>query len=799
MPDSEETQPIDIDSRSRPLAVLKTHLAAVVSHLILSVFFTWPLVVNLLPGAAPRTPGIIEVDRDQNLWNLWWVRHAVLNGQNPFVTDVIWYPTPVSLYYHTLNVLNGLMAVPLMSVFSLTTSYNLIVLFSFVLAGYGAFLLVRHLGGNPWAGMIGSVVFAYSAFHIATMRGLLQLISLEWIPFYVLFLLRALYGAGWKSRADFGRWLLRAALPAGFFLFLIALVDWYYTMYMLILTGLLVLYAFFNAVRAGGGRLKAMSNVLVRAGLPTLMFFVLIAPILLPTIAELRTTSYMVPSSEEPVRYSADLLTFFQPPQDQRLWGHLFQNRREWPFGNNRYEVYFTYTALFLAGVCLFATKRSRPDLVAVQSPHPPLQGPSKWFWAGSALLFFTLALGPILQVNGKQIINLFGTRLGIPMPYNLLEKMPLLNISRSPDRFDMPLTLCLAVLAGYGANVLLRTWRRGGPLTRRGSLLVLAITCLIAIELFPAPYPQRGASIPDWYKQISSETSDYTILELPPQDDYWHGAYRMYFQTAHERPIFGGYISREYNHPFFEQTPAFQELLYADGAGDMFKSGPETWNSALSYYKVRYIVIQKSRLPDRIVSPVDISRWRQAISRIGSGRVEMVYEDDFLGAYRVPAEPDPVPFLSVGAGWGEREVGPNGSFRWMAEQADLGIHATREASAYLSFRAAGLGEEHTMRITQGGNEIFSGKVGALREIRIGPLDISAGDSEIHFSSPEGTVSPAELGLSDDPRRLSFAVLDARLEVVATSGQAKGDLAARSSHPGPPGLKMDGLVLFSKR
>src|SRR5439155_9886966 len=175
-------------------------------------------------------------------WNLWWVRRAVLSGHNPFVTDMIWYPTPVSLYYHTLNAFNGLLAIPLLQFFSLSTTYNVIVLFSFVVGGYGAFLLVHYLCGNKWAAIIGSVVFAYSAYHLATMRGLLQLISLEWFPFYVLFLLSAVLDPPWNSGAAFRRWLAQRALPTAFMLLLISLVDWYYTMYALILTALLFLY-----------------------------------------------------------------------------------------------------------------------------------------------------------------------------------------------------------------------------------------------------------------------------------------------------------------------------------------------------------------------------------------------------------------------------------------------------------------------------------------------------------------------------------------------------------------------------
>src|SRR5947207_2629608 len=91
----------------------RLRLGALLAHVFLSVLFTWPLVLNFIPGAAAKIPGFMVVDGDQNLWNLWWVRRAVLSGHNPFVTDMIWYPTPVSLYYHTLNAFNGLLAIPL--------------------------------------------------------------------------------------------------------------------------------------------------------------------------------------------------------------------------------------------------------------------------------------------------------------------------------------------------------------------------------------------------------------------------------------------------------------------------------------------------------------------------------------------------------------------------------------------------------------------------------------------------------------------------------------------------------------
>jgi len=143
---------------------------------------------------------------------------------------------------------------------------------------------------------------------------------------------------------------------------------------------------------------------------------------------------------------------------------------------------------------------------VATQAGHSALLPlPSKWFWAGIVVIFFLLALGPVLQFNGKQIPWLFSPNLPLFMPYRLIENLPIINISRSPDRFDMPLTLGLAVLAGYGINVLalkVKVWRFR-PMRRLASaeaILSIGAVALIALELFPFPYPQLTADVPRWY-----------------------------------------------------------------------------------------------------------------------------------------------------------------------------------------------------------------------------------------------------------------------------------------------------------
>ncbi len=76
------------------------------------------LVVGLLYGRVGVThlgTGLVGGNSNgyENVWNDWWFREALAHLKNPFYTTRIFYPNGVSLRYHTLNPLGGLLALPL--------------------------------------------------------------------------------------------------------------------------------------------------------------------------------------------------------------------------------------------------------------------------------------------------------------------------------------------------------------------------------------------------------------------------------------------------------------------------------------------------------------------------------------------------------------------------------------------------------------------------------------------------------------------------------------------------------------
>ncbi len=139
----------------------RPHLAALGGYVLLALVMTYPLVLHL--GSSIPGDGF---DGWQNYWNLWWVKTALLDlHQSPYFTHYLYYPAGYSLLFHTLNIFNSFLSLPVQLAWGLAASYNFVVLFSFVMGGYGAYLLALKAIGSKRA-----VVDQLAAFLAAQLR-----------------------------------------------------------------------------------------------------------------------------------------------------------------------------------------------------------------------------------------------------------------------------------------------------------------------------------------------------------------------------------------------------------------------------------------------------------------------------------------------------------------------------------------------------------------------------------------------------------------------------------------------------
>ena len=568
------------------------HLPASIHLLVLAGFALLTFVLTLPLGLRLFTHVVGGGDAWQHIWNLWWVKEALVNLQtNPYHTDLLYYPQGVDLYFHTLVLSAGLIGIPLqLAGFNLIATYNIVLLLTFVLAGYGMFLLCYYLTRHKWASFVGGLVFTFAPYHFAHMFGHMNLVSLQWIPFYVIALLKAVDLPGEFRRTDRTKpGALWWAAGAGALLALNAYTDWVYAIFLALLTGLVIAWKLFmpserQAFQERGiGWGHGVARLAVGAG----AFLLLSAPIFFPTLAE-ASKGYAQQPPLETLVYSSDAVLAFTPSELHPIWGpqiRSFVNSTGpyLPMKNPSERVVFLgFSVLLLAGWAAWKLRADR----------------NVRLWLFIAVVSWVLSLGPIFQLLGKTKFTAFEVTL--PLPYLLLYKLPLFSIMRTPARLTVLTMLALGVLAAFSVAALLRATR--SPASRifdRRNLGYLAVAIglpiLILFEFQVAPFPEGDLVPPGWtvpiYAQIAKEPGDFALLELPlrPFGDY------MAYQTVHGRPIIGGYLSRQPPYALPEQEPEIKYLLSATRADDPLKEsvGSGQGLAALEKLGVKYVIIR--------------------------------------------------------------------------------------------------------------------------------------------------------------------------------------------------------------
>ena len=285
--------------------------SCLIAYAALTVVATYPLAVRA--GTALPAAG----DSWQFYWNLWWVKRALVDLHvSPFFTPDLFFPNGASLYFDTLNLLPSVLALPIAVTLGLPFAYNLLVFLAFTLSGYGMYRLtiyaLRYEIGPSGAvidayarlgAFLAGAAFTFSAYHFAHLHGHLDLVSTEWLPFFVLFLL--------KTRDKGGR---RNSIICAMLLAATALTSAYYTLFLLVFAALVVVD---SLVRRGRDGWPAVGRITLAVA----TFTVMASPVLIPMLVLGRTTGRVFNPAADVDQFSTDLLAFLVPSTLHPIWG----------------------------------------------------------------------------------------------------------------------------------------------------------------------------------------------------------------------------------------------------------------------------------------------------------------------------------------------------------------------------------------------------------------------------------------------------------------------------------------------
>ena len=582
----------------KALSLSRVDYSILVLYSILSILFTYPVAfsINKIPGKG---------DVFWFLWDFWSFKKAALNLSNPYYTMDIFYPTGVSLAFSDVSPFNAIISIPLQQLFGLIAAYNMIWISTFILSGFNAYLLVKYLINDTKAAILSGLIFMFSPYHFAHALGHMNLITTEWIPLYVLFLIK-------MTRED----KKTNAIYAAIFLVLTAMSSNYYLVYMFIFTLLYLIYYWLV------DRSLMSKNFVKRISIMTASFLVCFSPILYIMLKDMliSKSNYMYQGGFE--EFSADLMAFFTPTIFHPVFKDLVSPfNSQFTGGGIEFTVFAGYTVLLLSVIAIWKIKTKEIK-----------------FWAFSTIIFFILCLGPYLTINGVADFSFSGYDFKIPLPYVILMHIPVFSIARAPSRWDVLVMLSLAILAGYGLNYIFCKVRNGHLLkSDKENIIFIIISCLILFEFSAVPFPMSSAEVPAFYKQLALETDDYAILEVPG----FAAANYMYFQTIHGKKLVNGYVSRtpDYVLEFASRVPLISNIISRSDTPimeditkkDVIKQNRTELISILSNYNIRYIIIHKNYLSD------NESSFASNLVHDSLGIEPVAYGSEGLLVYHIP------------------------------------------------------------------------------------------------------------------------------------------------------------------
>ena len=546
---------------------------------LLALVSTHPLWRHLTT-AVPSDIG----DPLLNTWILAWDGHALLTDPAHLFDANIFFPLKDTLAYseHLIGT-----ALPMLPVLLISRepvlAYNVAFLISFMLSGFGLYLLALHYTGNRLAAFLAGLAFAFAPYRLSLI-GHLSLLTVQWLPLALPYLDAFLQstltpplsqpfgfaqGRRWE-RGGAGGGVRALALFTFFFLCQVT-TSWHLAVFAAFIASLYVLGNWLT-------RRAALSwSTLVGMGAAALIVALVTAPLIPPylrVLPELRKTRPW----DTIVAFAAIPSDYLAAHPANLFFEHLAAPFRTRPGFVEEHTLFPGLLAPALAAFSLmFFGKKDLPLGADLQSA-PSQRGARSVIgilWV-VLVLSVSLTFGPFLRLEGWGV--------AIPMPYYLLARLtPALSLMRVPPRWMVVSLFAMSLLLGFSLTSIFAWVQRNRKPAQRvprykviarseatkqsqetvckrllrfarhdrrvchGLALLLGLGLLAEGYAAPIPLAQVGstAQLPEVYRWLAHDGDDYAILEMPfysaPQPEYPETK-RLYASTIHWKQLVNGY-----------------------------------------------------------------------------------------------------------------------------------------------------------------------------------------------------------------------------------------------------------------
>jgi hypothetical protein len=447
-----------------------------------------------------------------------------------------------------------------------------------------------------------------------------------------------------------------------------------------------------------------------------MVFLFISSPIIIPLVIAYFSGNYGYASSSlnDWIVFSADLASFFIPPHLNFFFGKYTKDLvKNLGYYEPEGMVYIGYTILILISYAIY---RSREE---------------SRFWLICSTTFAILSLGPILHVLGNTCF--FDMKLKVPLPAFILYYI--VPVFRVPARFDVIVTICLAILSAIGLKALKNKFEYLRNYKLFATLLIIIFLGLV-IEYNMWPYPiVTDTSIPSFYYELREMNGTFAILDIPLQGFGAINKY-MYYSTASEKPLIVGAISR----PSYENVlllrafPIFiQAKLALEGkniltpTSGLYQEPNMTNLNAFHFFGVKYVIVHKPYLTSEALEILTCY--------LNSLLGYPIYSDQYLIAYEVKEQGLKGLFSYLWSGWFFSSYWDDTPTEFMGNIGIIKVIATSEQQVCLSFRAMSLCNNVRMGVYLNGQKlyVFSLSPSSFNNEKLSNLTLKKGENEIVF------------------------------------------------------------------
>lgn len=507
-------------------------------YLAAAVVLTWPLASHFTTSIYGK-PG----DNLGAVWLNWWYKnHAAFGGTASF-SRMIGYPFGTSLGFPVEPLWYLEMRFLLLFV-SAPVAWNIDILLSFFLSGVTMYYLVRYLvkdRGIAFFGGFAYLVGVFHAYYAMWIGG--GLAATQWMPLYVLLLLKFIRRPSWKSS-------VLLALSG----VLVASTSIHFGFFMAIFTAAFLVGRFVHAVIVAARERRTLRGALAgltvnsRTVLMSLAALLIVLLCVMPfftlfvlganpsgnwptssTVGELRARQFIYYNAAVPGEY-------LLPNKLNPVFGHLaeeYAGTGQPDFGN---AIYVGWVAVALSLACALLWRRRGPEedtgsgggqAEGEESGTGRFTAGALWGFALAGFTAFVFSLRPHMTVGSVEI----------PMPSKLFSVFA--PWFRWYSRLAIVVSICLVVIACFGLARLTGRLRLSAK-----SLAIGLALALVAVEMVLVP-PYRNfsfSSVPPVFKAIRRMPRGTAFAFYPMKESGPFVTSRlMFYQTIFQRPMLNG------------------------------------------------------------------------------------------------------------------------------------------------------------------------------------------------------------------------------------------------------------------